>query len=115
LAALFLLTNCENGTHNSGGYAAFRPFLTPPARWEDSSVPVRRFRVEARPKETLFAEIEGAVRKFQGKLVEGRLEEKAAHHLTGHFTIQLQSPEDAAKIIRHIRGIPAVFSIQAAD
>jgi GTP pyrophosphokinase len=91
-----------------------------PARWEDAGVPVRRFRIEAREKTDiharadggLFSEIEGAVRKFRGRLIEGKLEQKAARHVTGLFTIQLESPQDAAKIIKHIRGIPAVYSIQ---
>ena len=92
-----------------------------PAQWEDAGVPVRRFRIEAREKTDihartdggLFSEIEGAVRKFRGRLLEGKLEQKAARHVTGFFTVQLESPEDTAKIIKHIRGIPAVYSIQS--
>jgi GTP pyrophosphokinase len=82
-------------------------------QWENASVPIRRFKVEARKKEALFSEIEGAVRKFQGHLIEGKLEETSENHLTGYFTVQLETPEDAAKVLRHIRGIPAVFSIQS--
>jgi GTP pyrophosphokinase len=81
--------------------------------WESASFPIRRFRVEAKKKEALFSEIEGAVRKFQGHLIEGKLEETSENHLTGYFTVQLEAPEDAAKVLRQIRGIPAVFSIQS--
>jgi GTP pyrophosphokinase len=81
-------------------------------QWENALFPVRRFKVEARKKGALFSEIEGAVRKFQGRLIEGKLEEISENHLTGYFTVQLESPEDAARVLRHIRGIPAVFNIQ---
>ncbi|MDR2047918.1 MAG: HD domain-containing protein [Treponema sp.] len=82
-------------------------------QWENASVPIRRFRVEARRKEALFSEIEGAVRKFRGHLIEGKLEETSENHLTGYFTVQLEAPEDAARVLKQIRGIPAVFSIQS--
>jgi GTP pyrophosphokinase len=81
--------------------------------WENASFPIRRFKVEAKRKEALFSEIEGAVRKFQGHLIEGKLEETSENHLTGYFTVQLEAPEDAARVLRQIRGIPAVFSIQS--
>jgi GTP pyrophosphokinase len=81
--------------------------------WENASFPIRRFKVEAKRKEALFSEIEGAVRKFQGHLIEGKLEETSENHLTGYFTVQLEAPEDAVKVLLQIRGIPSVFSIQS--
>jgi GTP pyrophosphokinase len=84
-------------------------------QWENASVPVRRFKVEARYREDLFAEIEGAVRKFQGHLIEGKLEESSANRLTGYFTIQLENPDDVKKVLKHIRGIPAVSGIQSLN
>jgi GTP pyrophosphokinase len=81
--------------------------------WEDSAGNmVRRFRVEARQTSDLFAEIEGAIRKYQGHLIEGRLEERAGKHLTGFFTMQLEHQEDLPRVLKGIRGIPAVYSIQ---
>ncbi|GHV85256.1 GTP pyrophosphokinase [Spirochaetia bacterium] len=82
------------------------------AQWETTGVPVKRFRVEAKYRESLFSEIEGAVRKYQGHLIEGRLEETGTNRLTGYFTMQLENRDDAQKILRQIRGIPAVSSIQ---
>ncbi|MFP3090903.1 RelA/SpoT family protein [Treponema sp. TIM-1] len=81
--------------------------------WENAaSVLVKRFKVEARLSTDLFSEIEGAVRKYQGHLIEGRLEETSVNHLTGFFTMQLEQSEDLKKVLKNIRGIPAVFSIQ---
>jgi GTP pyrophosphokinase len=83
------------------------------AEWENAlSVLVKRFKIEAKLRTNLFSEIEGAVRKYQGHLIEGRLEETAANRLTGFFTMQLESPDSLRRVIRNIRGIPGVHSIQ---
>jgi GTP pyrophosphokinase len=83
------------------------------AKWESSSPElIQRFIVEARMAPNLFSEIEGAIRKYQGHLIEGRFEEIGNNHLTGSFIMQLESPEDLRKIMKGIRGIPAVYSIR---
>ncbi|MDR1596647.1 MAG: RelA/SpoT family protein [Treponema sp.] len=79
--------------------------------WENSGPQLKRFKIEARLSTDLFSEIEGAVRKQQGHLIEGRLEETFTNHLTGFFTMQLEQAEDLKKIMKNIRGIPAVYSI----
>jgi GTP pyrophosphokinase len=79
--------------------------------WENGGDLIKRFKIEARLAADLFAEIEGAVRKQQGHLIEGRLEETAANHMTGFFTMSLEQPEDLKKVMKNIRGIPAVYSI----
>jgi GTP pyrophosphokinase len=83
-----------------------------PTAWENADpVLVKRFKVESRLSADLFSEIEGAARKYQGHLIEGRLEETAVNRLTGFFTLQLEKEEDVKKIMKNIRGIPAVFTI----
>jgi GTP pyrophosphokinase len=82
------------------------------ARWEKTGETVKRFSVEAKYRENLFSEIEGAVRKYQGHLIEGRLDETENGGLTGHFAMRLENREDARKILRQLRGIPAVSSIR---
>ncbi|MDR2797581.1 MAG: RelA/SpoT family protein, partial [Treponema sp.] len=78
-----------------------------PTVWENADpVLVKRFKVESRLSADLFSEIEGAARKYQGHLIEGRLEETAANRLTGFFTLQLEQAEDVKKIMKNIRGIP---------
>jgi GTP pyrophosphokinase len=83
------------------------------AEWENAlSVLVKHFKIEAKLRTNLFSEIEGAVRKHQGHLIEGRLEETTANRLTGFFTMQLESPDSLRRVIRNIRGIPGVHSIR---
>jgi GTP pyrophosphokinase len=85
-----------------------------PVEWENAAaLLVKRFKVEAKRSLDLFSEIEGAVRKNQGHLIEGKLEETGPHHLTGFFTMQLEQKEDLKKVLKNIRSIPSVFSIQS--
>jgi GTP pyrophosphokinase len=80
--------------------------------WENAAaLLVKRFKVEARLSTNLFSEIEGAIRKYQGHLIEGRLEETSPGHMAGFFVMQLEQPEDLKKVMKNIRGIPAVYSI----
>lgn len=84
--------------------------------WEDrTSRLVKRFRVEARKASDLFAEIEGAVRKHQGHLIEGRLDEGAMNRMSGYFTMELEDREDLKKVLKNLRGIPSVLSIQLVE
>ncbi|GHV68862.1 bifunctional GTP diphosphokinase/guanosine-3',5'-bis(diphosphate) 3'-diphosphatase [Spirochaetia bacterium] len=87
-------------------------------QWENADVMIKRFKIEARGQAELFSEIEGAVRKHQGHLIEGRLEETGdlrsnANHLTGFFTMQLEMGEDLKRVMKNIRNIPGVLSIQS--
>jgi GTP pyrophosphokinase len=79
--------------------------------WENGGSLIKRFKVEARVSADLFSEIEGAVRKQQGHLIEGRLEETSPGHMTGFFSMQLEQSEDIKRVMKNIRGIPAVYSI----
>ncbi|GHU89145.1 GTP pyrophosphokinase [Spirochaetia bacterium] len=82
--------------------------------WENAvSVLVRRFKIEAKLSADLFSEIEGAVRKHQGHLIEGRLEESAPNRLTGFFTMRLEQAGDIKRVMKNIRGIPGVLNIQS--
>jgi GTP pyrophosphokinase len=94
------------------------------AEWENSSKAlVKRFRIDARYSANLFSEIEGAIRRRQGHIIEGRLEETAAkefppskgggaNRLAGFFTIQVAQTEDLKPVMKNIRGIPGVLGIQ---
>ncbi|MDR1389561.1 MAG: HD domain-containing protein [Treponema sp.] len=100
-------TGCRNITHIPGITER-----TIEAQWEDS-LPVKRFRIEAKSRGNLFSEIEGVVRKFQGRLIDGRLEESGTNRLSGYFTMQLEKQEDAGKVLKHLRGIPSISTIQS--
>jgi GTP pyrophosphokinase len=85
-----------------------------PVEWENAAaLLVKRFKIEAKRSLDLFSEIEGAVRKNQGHLIEGKLEETSPHHLTGFFTMQLEQKDDLKRVLKNIRNIPSVFSIQS--
>jgi GTP pyrophosphokinase len=79
--------------------------------WEETTL-IRRFRIEARFAPDLFSEIEGAIRKQHGYLLNGRLEEDSAKRLSGVFTLQFESPDDLHKAVKNIRAIPSVLYIQ---
>jgi len=83
------------------------------AGWESmGSALVKRFRIEAKLAPNLFSEIEGSIRKWQGHLLEGRLEETAGNRLSGIFTMQLAKAGDLKAVMKNIRGIPGILSIQ---
>ncbi|MDR1905035.1 MAG: HD domain-containing protein [Treponema sp.] len=83
-------------------------------QWENAdSVLVKRFQITARSAVNLFSEIEGAIHKQQGHLLEGRLEETSANQLTGYFTIQLDNGKELKQALKNLRGIPAVLSIKS--
>lgn len=80
--------------------------------WETMSPrATRRFRVVARPTFDLFSEIEGAVRKFRGHLIEGRVDETTNGRLEATFTMEIDRKDDFKKVIKCIRAIPQVLSI----
>jgi GTP diphosphokinase / guanosine-3',5'-bis(diphosphate) 3'-diphosphatase len=81
--------------------------------WETVSPKMtRRFRVAARQSSDLFSEIEGAVRKIHGHLIEGRIDETSQGTLEASFTLELERRQDLRKITKCIRAIPAVMSLQ---
>jgi len=81
--------------------------------WETvSPKSTRRFQVTARMTSNLFSEIEGALKKFGGHLIEGKLEEGAHDTLRGFFTVELNNREDFSRVLKSLRTIPAVMSIQ---
>jgi len=82
--------------------------------WENAeSTLVKHFKIEARKTADLFSAIEGAIRKQQGHLLEGRLEEISADRLTGYFTMKLEHRNDLKQVMKNLRSIPQVLSIQA--
>jgi len=81
--------------------------------WEPMAAFVTaRFRLTARRSPELFSEIEGAVRKFDGHLREGRLGERGDGSVSGSFTMEVGSREDVKRALKAIRTIPAVISIE---
>lgn len=80
--------------------------------WEAASPKhTKRFKVTAKMTSDLFSEIEGAVRKYKGHLIEGKLEENDQGNLSGAFTMELENPGDFKRVIKSIRTIPAIINI----
>ena len=71
-----------------------------------------RFHVVARRTNDLFSEIEGAVRKIHGHLIEGRIDESGPSSIDARFTLEVERRQDLRKITKSIRAIPAVMSLQ---
>ncbi|NNM67732.1 MAG: bifunctional (p)ppGpp synthetase/guanosine-3',5'-bis(diphosphate) 3'-pyrophosphohydrolase [Spirochaetales bacterium] len=100
--------DCPNVSHIPGidhrrievEWETVSPFLT------------RRFRVVAKRSGDLFSEIEGAIRKHGGHLIEGRLEDDHQGHLIGSFTMELEARNDSGKILKALRAIPSIHTIQ---
>jgi guanosine-3',5'-bis(diphosphate) 3'-pyrophosphohydrolase len=82
--------------------------------WETvSPKTTRRFQVTARLTSNLFSEIEGALKKFGGHLIEGKLDDER-DTLRGSFTVELDNREAFARVIKSLRTIPSVVSIQGS-
>lgn len=73
----------------------------------------RQFKVTSRMTYDLFSEIEGAVRKYKGHLIEGKLEEDERGKLTGSFTMELERADDFNKVLKSIKTIPSILNIQS--
>jgi guanosine-3',5'-bis(diphosphate) 3'-pyrophosphohydrolase len=68
--------------------------------------------VGARNVADLFSEIEGAIRKYQGHLISGSINETDRGDLEGYFTVEMNKMDDYKKIAKSIRTIPSVMNIQ---
>ncbi len=73
----------------------------------------RRFRVVSKVTHDLFAEIEGAIRKYSGHLIEGRLEDGDPGKLIGSFTMEVGNEDDFKKVVKSIKAVPSIISISA--
>ncbi len=82
--------------------------------WETVSPrETRRFRVVARQTYDLFSEIESAIKKYRGALIEGRVEEGDDGRLNAQFTIELDRKDDFKKVMKSVRAIPQVVNISS--
>ncbi len=82
--------------------------------WETATpLMTRRFRVISKITQDLFAEIEGAIKKYRGHLIEGRLDDGEQDRLIGSFTMEVANEEDFKKVVKSIKAIPAIVSISA--
>ncbi|NLL24474.1 MAG: bifunctional (p)ppGpp synthetase/guanosine-3',5'-bis(diphosphate) 3'-pyrophosphohydrolase, partial [Spirochaetales bacterium] len=71
----------------------------------------KRFAVTSKRTYDLFGEIEGALRKYKGHLIEGRLQDDEDGKLMGTFTMEVQQEDDFKKIIKTLKTIPSINTI----
>ncbi len=84
--------------------------------WENGNkLLTRRFRIVSKMTQNLFAEIEGAIRKYKGHLIEGRVEDDEQDRLVGSFTMEVDNEDDFKKVVRSIKSIPSIISINAIN
>jgi GTP pyrophosphokinase len=72
---------------------------------------IKHFKVTAKNTEDIFSEIEGAIKKYNGHLIDGKLTENG-DLLSGTFTIEIDNEDDFKKAIKNLRTIPAIVNIQ---
>ena len=83
-------------------------------KWEAASPKgCKKFKVTAKKTQNLFSEIEGAIKKYHGHIIEGRLTENENEKLTGFFIMELDKNEDFGKAIKSIKTIPSIINIYA--
>ncbi|MCL2294629.1 MAG: RelA/SpoT family protein [Spirochaetes bacterium] len=73
----------------------------------------KKFKVVARKTEDLFSEIEGAIKEYNGRIIEGTLAESDNERSIGFFTLEIDKDEDFVKAVKIIRTIPSIINIYA--
>lgn len=81
-------------------------------RWEDSASSIARFRVTTKRVPDIFSEIESAVRKYQGRLREGKLGERGDGNLSGFFTMETDTRENLKKVSKSLKALPSIISLE---
>ncbi len=84
-----------------------------PVEW-DSHELVRRFKVTAKMNAELFGEIDGAVKKYNGRLIAGSLD-VCPEGLSGTFTVSANNEIEMRKMLTSIRQLPTIIKIQGID
>ena len=84
-------------------------------QWETvSPKATRRFQVTARLNGNLFSEVEGAIKKYHGHLIEGKLEDSGLDTMEGFFTVELDDAGDFGKVLKSLRTVPSVVKIRTS-
>ena len=80
-----------------------------------SSKYVKRYKLSARPTQDLFAEVENAIKKYRGHIIDGQIQETGKDRIEGFVTIEIDRKEDLKKALKSIRTIPSILSIGGYD
>ena len=81
--------------------------------WDvDTPAIVKRFRITSRRIFDIFTEVESAIKRCSGKLLEGRLEDDDGVSLVGTFTLEAADENEMRKIIKAIRTMPTIDRVE---
>ena len=80
-----------------------------------SSKYVKRYKLSAHPTQDLFAEVEHAIKKYHGHIIDGQIQESGPDKIEGFVTIEIDRKEDLKKALKSIRTIPSIISIGGYD
>ena len=80
-----------------------------------SSKYVKRYKLTAHPTQDLFAEMENAIKKYRGHIIDGQIQESGKDRIEGFVTIEIDRKEDLKKALKSIRAIPSILSIGGYD
>lgn len=84
--------------------------------WETNSPkPTRKFRVTSKRTYDLFSEIEGAIRKYHGHLIGGRLydDDMDNSRLIGTFTVEIDNEDDFKKVVKALKLLPSINTVSS--
>jgi len=82
-------------------------------KWEDDvASTTARFRITAKKSFDIFSEIESTVRRFSGRLKEGKLSERGDGTLSGFFILEVNSRNDLKRVAKALRTLPSILSIE---
>jgi guanosine-3',5'-bis(diphosphate) 3'-pyrophosphohydrolase len=56
--------------------------------------------------------VEGAIKKYHGHLIEGKLDENISDTLQGFFTVELDNGRDFDQVLKSLRTIPSILQIR---
>ncbi|MBN2736214.1 MAG: bifunctional (p)ppGpp synthetase/guanosine-3',5'-bis(diphosphate) 3'-pyrophosphohydrolase [Spirochaetales bacterium] len=82
-------------------------------QWETFSTKfTSRFKILARHTSDIYYEIEGAIKKFNGHVIEMNFDENQAGNLVGFCTVELNNQNDLQKVLKSLRILPTILNIQ---
>ncbi|MEM5948298.1 bifunctional (p)ppGpp synthetase/guanosine-3',5'-bis(diphosphate) 3'-pyrophosphohydrolase [Spirochaetia bacterium 38H-sp] len=67
--------------------------------------------VRATHSANLFSEIEGAIRKFGGHLIEGKITEQRPDDIMAYFSIETDRKSNPRQILKAMRAVPCIKSV----
>lgn len=80
--------------------------------WETvSSKPTKRYKVSSKTTQDIFSEIESAIKKYKGHIIDGQIFNETEDKINGYFTIEIEKKEDFKKAIKSARAIPSILNI----